>query len=82
MLELASAYSHLTTETPAEILPILEIVAVDGSILHKKEVAEKEEIIPSGIKYVMWKILSEPSYRLAGWVSKFNISGLTYALKT
>lgn len=82
MLELASAYSHLTTETPAEINPILEITSADGSILYKKEVVEKEEIIPSGIKYLMRKILSEPNNRLPGWITKFNVSGLTYALKT
>lgn len=82
MLELASAYSHLTTETPGELNPILEIKANDGSLLYQKEVQEKEEIIPAGIKYLMWKILSEPNNRLAGWVTKFNVSGLTYALKT
>ena len=46
MLELAAAYSHLTTTTPAEINPLLEITGPDGSILYKKEVVEKEELIP------------------------------------
>ena len=30
----------------------------------------------------MWKILSDPANRLAGWVSKFNVPGLNFALKT
>lgn len=82
MLELAAAYSNLTTATPAEINPILEIKASDGSILYQKEKKEKDEIIPEGVKYIMWRILSDPGNRLAGRVSKFNVSGLTYALKT
>jgi hypothetical protein len=64
MLELASAYAHLTTETPAELNPILKITSTDGSILYQKEVVEKEELIPSGIKYLLRKILSEPNNRL------------------
>ena len=47
MLELAAAYAHLTTGTPAQLDPILEITSADGSILYKKEVQEREEIIPS-----------------------------------
>ena len=82
LLEFASAYSYLTTETPAEINPILEITAADWSVLYKKEVVEKEDKIPAWIKYLIWKILSDPNNRLAGWVNKFNVSWLTYALKT
>ncbi|MDR0281947.1 MAG: hypothetical protein LBI53_01110 [Candidatus Peribacteria bacterium] len=82
MLELANAYSHLTTSNPGEMNPILEIKTADGSIIYTKEVKEKEEKIPSGIKYLMRKILSDPNNRLPGWVTKFNVSGLTYALKT
>ena len=82
LLEFASAYSYLTTETPAELDPILEITSADGSVLYKKEVVEKEDKIPAWVKYLIWKILSDPNNRLAGWVSKFNVSWLTYALKT
>jgi len=82
LLEFAGAYSYLTTETPAEINPILEITSADGSVLYKKEVVEKEDLIPAWVKYLLWKILSDPNNRLAGWVNKFNVSGLTYALKT
>lgn len=82
LLELAWAYSQLTTETPAEINPILEIKSSDWSVLYKKEVIEKEDIIPAWVKYLIWKILSDPNNRLAGWVNKFNVTWLTYALKT
>ena len=82
LLEFAWAYSYLTTETPAEINPILEITSADWSVLYKKEVKEKEDIIPAWVKYLIWKILSDPNNRLAGWVNKFNVSWLTYALKT
>ncbi|MDR2191034.1 MAG: penicillin-binding protein [Candidatus Peribacteria bacterium] len=64
MLELADAYAHLTTSTPAELNPILEITSSDGSILYKKEVKEKAELIPEGIKYLLWKVLSDPNNRL------------------
>ena len=82
LLEFAGAYSYLTTETPAELNPILEITSADGSVLYKKEVVEKEDKIPAWVRYLIWKILSDPNNRLAGWVSKFNVSWLTYALKT
>ena len=82
LLEFANAYSYLTTETPAEIDPILEITSADWSVLYKKEVVEKEDLIPSWVKYLIWKILSDPNNRLAWWVTKFNVSWLTYALKT
>ena len=82
LLEFADAYSYLTTETPAELNPILEITSADWSVLYKKEVVEKEDLIPAWVKYLIWKILSDPNNRLAGWVSKFNVSWLTYALKT
>ena len=82
LLDFASAYSYLTTETPAELNPILEITSADGSVIYKKEVVEKEDKIPAWVRYLIWKILSDPNNRLAGWVSKFNVSWLTYALKT
>ena len=82
LLEFAEAYSYLTTETPAELNPILEITSADGSVLYKKDVKEKEDLIPAWVKYLIWKILSDPNNRLAGWVNKFNVSWLAYALKT
>ena len=31
---------------------------------------------------LIWKILSDPSNRIGAWSTKFNVKGLTYALKT
>lgn len=82
MLELAGAYTHLSTQNPAELSPILEIKANDGSIIYQKQVKNQENIIKPGIIYAMRKILSDPSNRIGVWASKFNVRGLTYALKT
>ncbi|MDD3262396.1 MAG: penicillin-binding protein [Candidatus Absconditabacteria bacterium] len=82
MLNLANAYAHLSTNQPAEINPILEIRSRDGSLIYKKEDKKQKEVIPGGIRYLLWNILSEPSNRLAGWVSRFNVQGLSLALKT
>lgn len=82
LLDFAWAYSHLTTDTPAEINPILEITTKDWSVIYKKEIKEKENIIPAWVRYLIWKILSDPNNRLTGWVNKFNVSWLSYALKT
>lgn len=82
MLELAEAYSQLTTSTPAEFNPILEIKSSDWSILYQKEQKEKADLIPEGVKYILRRILSDPANRLAWRVTKFNVSGLAYALKT
>ncbi|MDO4713199.1 MAG: hypothetical protein Q4B28_00615 [bacterium] len=73
MLELAGAYTHLSTQNPAELNPILEIKANDGSIIYQKQVKNQDNIIKPGIIYAMWKILSDPSNRIGVWASKFNI---------
>ena len=82
MLQMAEAYSNLTRENPAKINPILEIKNNNWEILYKKEVEEKENIIPAWIISLMWKILADPSNRIGAWSTKFNVKGLTYALKT
>ncbi len=83
MLEFANAYSYLTTPTPAVINPILEIRSRDGSILYQKTWENlQKQLIPSGIISLMWKILADPANRIPGRETKFNVSGLKYALKT
>lgn len=82
MLELANAYSHLSTSTPAIMDPILEIKTSSGKLLYTKEVKKQNNIIKPGILTLMWKILSDPANRLGFWTTKFNVKGLTYALKT
>jgi hypothetical protein len=46
MIDLANAYSHLSTNAPAEINPILEIRSRDGSLIYKKEDKKQKEVIP------------------------------------
>ncbi len=82
MLELANAYMHLSTATPAIINPILEIRSRDGSLIYQKQVVKQTDIIKPWIWYLIWKILSEPGNRLAGWVNKFNVAWLSLAIKT
>ena len=45
MLELANAYMHLSTATPAIINPILEIRSRDGSLIYQKQVVKQTDII-------------------------------------
>lgn len=82
MLELAGAYNHLSTPTPALLNPILEIRANDGTIIYQKTVQTQENIIKPGVISLMWQILSNPANRIWAWTTKFNVRGLTYALKT
>lgn len=82
MMELANAYMHLSISKPAEINPILEIRSRDGSLIYQKEVEKQQEVIPPGIWYLIWNILSDPANRLAWWVSKFNVPWLSLWLKT
>lgn len=83
MLDFANAYAHLTTPTPAVINPILEVRSRDGSILYQKTGTDlQEEVIKPGIISLMWKILADPLNRIPWWETKFNVSGLKYALKT
>lgn len=82
MLELANAYTNLSTPTPAGINPILEIRSRDGSLLYQKQVVKKPNIIKPGIWYLIWKVLSDTANRIVGWTNKFNVAGLTIAIKT
>lgn len=83
MLDLATAYSNLTMWwKPAQINPILEIKSSNWSIVYKKTVQYRDQVIKPWIVYLMWKILSDPANRIAWWVNKFNVKWLTYALKT
>jgi penicillin-binding protein 1A len=65
MLELATAYSNLTMWwKPAYINPILEIKSSNWSIVYKKVVQYRDQVIKPGIVYLMWKILSDPANRI------------------
>jgi len=83
MLELANAYAHLSTDKPAVVNPILEIRARDGSLIYQKTWENyQKEVIQPWIRYLLWKILSDPNNRIPWWIWKFNVSWLTFGLKT
>lgn len=82
-LELANAYAHLTANTePAEINPILEIRARDWSLLYEKEVKKQEKVIPSGVGYLLWDILSSPENMPSTWVGMFSVRWLKLGIKS
>jgi len=83
MLELVNGYMHLSAQgKPAKINPILEIKGRDGSIIYQKKVEMQKEVMKPGVAYLIWKILSDTANRIPGREGKFNVSGLTYALKS
>ncbi|PJA48428.1 MAG: hypothetical protein CO170_02740 [candidate division SR1 bacterium CG_4_9_14_3_um_filter_40_9] len=83
MLDLANGYMHLSAQgKPAKIDPILEIKGRDGTLIYQKKVVMQKEIVKPGVAYLLWKILADPANRIPGWIGKFNVSGLTYALKS
>jgi|GEM_PF-1301364 len=73
MLELANLYGHLSAQgKPGTVDPILEIRAKDGTIIYKKEEKQQEQVIPSGVAYLMWKILSDPANLPPSWINQFK----------
>jgi penicillin-binding protein 1A len=84
MLDLTNAYMHLSAMgKPARINPILEIRWPDNSLLYKKEIAFQEQIIPTGVAYLIRKILSENSNLPSDRVRQFTAPGrLTMATKS
>lgn len=83
MLELATAYSHLSAQgEPAEIDPILEVKARDGSLLYQKEVKKLDRVIPAGVTYLMRDILSNPANMPPAWAGMFGVRGMKLAIKS
>lgn len=83
MLELAKAYSHLSAMgKPAKINPLLEVRSADGSILYKKIVSLEEQVIPTGVAYLIWDILSTKSNFPDAWVGNFSYPGIKFATKS
>ena len=78
MIELANAYTQLSSVNgaPAKINPILEVKGPEGNILYQKsEEQEKlqQKIIPGGVAYLLWKILTDKSNLPASWVANFRV---------
>jgi len=83
MLELGESYAHLSTMgKPAEINPIAEIRSSDWSILYKKQVKLKEQVVPGGVAYIIWDMLSNKSNFPSWWVKNFTYPGIAFATKS
>lgn len=87
MIELANAYTQLSSVNwaPAKINPILEVKWPDGNILYQKsEEQEKlqKKVIPWGVAYLLWKILTNEDNLPPSWVANFRVSGLVYGNKS
>ena len=82
VLELATAYTYLSTPTPGKINPILEVRTKDWSLLYEKENEIMEEIIPAGVWYIMWDILSNPGNMPTNWQAAYAVRWLKFWLKT
>lgn len=83
MIELANMYAHLSAlGKPWVINPILEITTSDGSVLYKKTDEKQPQFIPSGVAYLMWKILAEKENMPAAWLANFDFRGIKFANKT
>lgn len=76
MMDLTNAYMHLSAMgKPARINPILEIRGPDNSLLYKKEVVYQEQVIPTGVAYLIRKILSDNNNLPPDWVRQFTAPG-------
>lgn len=83
MIEMTNAYMHLSAMgKPAEINPILEIRASDGTLLYKKQVKTQKQVIPAGIAYLIWDILSTKSNFPSDRQSTFTYPGINFATKS
>ena len=82
MMELANAYMHLSTPQPWVVDPILEIRSKDGALIYQKWNKKQEQIIPSGVWYVMWTILSEPGNMPDGWRAAYTVKWLKLWVKS
>ena len=78
MYNWAQAFAHLSALwKPAKFDPILEIRWPDWTIIYKKQIQKLPQIIPSGVAYLIWKILSDktnfppswrPTYTRGKWI--------------
>lgn len=82
LMELANAYMHLSTPQPWVIDPILEIRSKDGALIYQKWDKKQEQVIPSGVWYVMWTILSDPANMPDGWRSAYTVRWLKLWVKS
>lgn len=82
-IELANMYSHLSASgKPWELDPILEIRSADGTLIYKKQNTRQKQVIPAGVAYLIWDILSDFANLPSDWARKFSFPGIKFAHKT
>ena len=83
MIDFAQAYIQLSNiDEAVNINPILEIRNHDGSIIYKKKISKRKQIIPKSVIYMMWSILSDPANRPPSWNKVEQVPQLTLATKS
>jgi membrane peptidoglycan carboxypeptidase len=83
MMQMVKGYTHLSAAgKPAVINPILEITNPKGDILYKKKVEKAKEVIPPGVAYLIWNILSTMDNMPSGWRKTFEFPAIKFATKS
>lgn len=83
IIELANAYAHLSAlGQPAVINPILEIRWPDWALIYKRKDETQKQIIPSGIAYMIWKILADKTNLPDSWVRNYTYDWFDTAAKS
>lgn len=86
LIDITNAYMHLSAMgKPGKINPILEIRDMNNNIIYTKKVEKQKQVIPSGVAYMIRKILSDtdnlPPTRvrtfLLSWIRTAHKSGTT-----
>ncbi len=82
LIELATAYMHLSTPQPWVVDPILEVRSKDGALIYQKWNKKQEQVIPSWVWYVLWTILSDPGNMPEWWRSAYTVKWLKLWVKS
>lgn len=83
LLELASAYSHLSALwKPAKINPISKILWPDDSIIYQKKIEYQDQIIPTWIAYMIREILSNKLNFPPWWRPTYTYNWMKVATKS
>ena len=82
LIELATAYMHLSTPQPWVVDPILEIRSKDWALIYQKWNKKQEQVIPSGVWYIMWTILSDPANMPDWWRAAYTVKWLKLWVKS
>lgn len=83
LFQMVQAYTHLSAwGKPAKLNPILEINGPNGDVLYKKKVEEEISVIPPGVAYLLWRILSDMDNMPAAWRKTFDFPAIKFATKS